>query len=155
MPLIESATLLGSTSLAFLLNTANLSKIVSTLIYNPVVLKPIPLFFSSISIWLGNVLVFTLVYWLIDRGGPDGRAAGTGPYPDFLFPVQQDPNAPRNWQPNIVDYLFIGFTTNTAFSPTEAMPVSGRAKALVILQSCVSLVTIAVVAARAIGVLPS
>ena len=58
-----------------------------------------------------------------------------------------------DWKPSIIDYLFLAFTTSTAFSPTEAMPMTARAKILVILQSCVSLVTIAIVAARTINIL--
>ena len=60
---------------------------------------------------------------------------------------------PPNWQPGIVDYLFLGFTTSTAFSPTEAMPMTPRAKVLVMLQSSISLITIAIVAARTINIL--
>jgi len=99
-------------------------------------------------------LTFTLIYWLIDRGGPDARIGAAPDYPDFDFPAMSEPEkVVPNWQPTIVDYLFIGFTTNTAFSPTEAMPLTARAKALMIAQSVVSLVTIVMLAARAIGII--
>jgi hypothetical protein len=100
------------------------------------------------------VLVFTLIYWLVDSGGPDARAAGKARYPDFVFPTMDDTEHTQpDWHPHIVDYLFLSFTTNTAFSPTEAMPFSNRAKLLVMLQSTISLVTIAIVAARTINIL--
>lgn len=59
---------------------------------------------------------------------------------------------PPDWRPSMVNYLFIGFTTTTAFSPTEAMPISARAKALVMVQSLISLIVVAVIAARAVGI---
>jgi hypothetical protein len=62
-------------------------------------------------------------------------------------------HVPPGWQPDMIDYLFLGFTTSTAFSPTEAMPLTRRAKLLVIAQSTISLVTIAIVAARTINIL--
>ncbi len=112
------------------------------------------MFYTSVGIWTGNILIFTLVYWLVDGGGPDARLNHETQYPDFDFPAQDDTaSVPPNWQPGIVDYLFLGFTTSTAFSPTEAMPLTQRAKLLVILQSSISLITIAIVAARTINIL--
>lgn len=149
---IEHAVMLAAVTVAFIINALSLFDILDALMYHPATLKPLPLFFTSASIWTANICVFTLLYWLIDRGGPDARAAGTGAYPDFDFPAMSDASkVPPNWQPGIIDYFFIGFTANTAFGPTEAMPLTERAKLLVILQSLVSLITIVVVAARAIG----
>jgi hypothetical protein len=148
---IERAMMFTAVSAGFVINTANLGDIVRDVFANAQ-MQARPLFTASIGIWGGNALIFTLVYWLLDRGGPDARAAGTAVYPDFDFPAMQDTSrVPPGWKPSIVDYLFIGFTTNTAFSPTEAMPLSSRAKALMIAQSAISLITIVVVAARAIG----
>jgi hypothetical protein len=139
-------------ALAF--NMINLLIAAYDLVENPGKLQPVPLFYTSVGIWSGNVLIFTLLYWLVDGGGPDARLSGTVEYPDFVFPAMEDTeHVPSGWQPGIVDYLFLGFTTSTAFSPTEAMPFTPRAKLLVILQSTVALVTIAIVAARTINIL--
>jgi hypothetical protein len=139
---------------ALALNLCNLLIAAYNLIENPSTLQPVPLFYTSVGIWTGNVLIFTLIYWLVDCGGPDARLRGDVKHPDFVFPAMDDPEHARpQWSPHIVDYLFLAFTTSTAFSPTEAMPFTRRAKLLVICQSIVSLVTIALVAARTINIL--
>jgi hypothetical protein len=124
------------------------------LVKNPGKLDPVRLFYTSIGIWSGNVLIFTLLYWLVDRGGPDARVNRLVRYPDFVFPAMDDDEyASANWQPSMIDYLFLGFTTSTAFSPTEAMPFTPRAKLLMVIQSTIALITIAIVAARTINIL--
>ncbi|HZV76968.1 MAG TPA: hypothetical protein VFF63_04295 [Candidatus Babeliales bacterium] len=149
---VEKYGLFGAAALAFVLNTLNLLDIIDALVYEPATLKPEPLFFTAVSIWVINACTFALIYWLIDRGGPDARASGSAAYPDFDFPAMDNPTkVPPGWQPHLIDYLFIGFTTNTAFGPTEAMPLTVRAKSLMIVQSAISLADIVVVAARAIG----
>jgi hypothetical protein len=140
--------------IALTLNSLNLLIAAYNLVENPGKLEPVPLFYTSVGIWSGNVLIFTLLYWLIDGGGPDARLSGTVKCPDFVFPaMEDDEHVPPGWKPDIIDYLFLGFTTSTAFSPTEAMPMTSRAKLLMIIQSCVSLITIAIVAARTINIL--
>jgi len=139
---------------ALAVNSANLFVAAYNLIENPGKLEPVPLFYTSVGIWTGNILIFTLLYWLVDSGGPDARVNRATPYPDFDFPGMGDSApVPPGWQPGMIDYLFLGFTTSTAFSPTEAMPLTARAKLLVILQSSISLITIAIVAARTINIL--
>ena len=139
---------------ALVFNSANLLVAAYNLVENPGKLEPVPLFYTSIGIWTGNILIFTLIYWLVDGGGPDARLNHKSPYPDFDFPaMDESASVPPNWQPGIIDYLFLGFTTSTAFSPTEAMPMTPRAKLLVMLQSSISLITIAIVAARTINIL--
>jgi len=134
-----------------LYNAANLCNTINILAYH--VVEPATLFYTGVTIWVNNVLTFTLLYWLMDRGGPDARANNRA-YPDFDFPAMSDPERVRpNWQPSLVDYLFIGFTTSTAFSPTEAQPLTARAKLLMIVQSAISLATIAIVAARAVNII--
>lgn len=151
---IERALTFTAVGLALVINTANLIDVVNEMLFRARDVRPMPLFLTSIAIWLGNMLIFALIYWSIDRGGPDARAAGSSAYPDFDFPAMSDPSkVPPGWQPGTIDYLFIAFTTTTAFSPTEAMPLTPRAKALVMAQSSISLITIVVVAARAIGLL--
>lgn len=139
---------------ALVLNSATLLVVAYNLVEKPGKLEPVPLFYTSVAIWTGNILIFTLIYWLVDGGGPDARLNETSPYPDFDFPAMDEsaPVAP-GWRPSIVDYLFLGFTTSTAFSPTEAMPLTPRAKLLVMFQSAISLITIAIVAARTINIL--
>jgi MFS family permease len=144
----------GAVWTALTFNVINLLIAAYNLVENPGKLEPVPLFYTSIGIWVGNVLIFTLLYWLIDRGGPDARERDEVRYPDFDFPAMDDDvHVPPGWKPGMVDYLFLGFTTSTAFSPTEAMPLTSRAKLLVILQSTIALVTIAIVAARTINIL--
>ena len=151
---IERFLEFGAVGAALTFNVLNLSIAAYSLIENPGKLEPVPLFYTSVGIWTGNVLIFTLLYYLIDRGGPDARLNDEVKYPDFDFPaMDEDAHVPPGWKPGMVDYLFLGFTTSTAFSPTEAMPLTSRAKLLVILQSTISLVTIAIVAARTINIL--
>ena len=106
-------------------------------------------------VWASNVLLFSLAYWRIDRGGPEARLnqPGTKP-PDWVFP-QQENAALRNKNLTFVDYLFLAYWTAIAFSPTDALPLSSRAKLLMMLESMVSLVTIIVVVARAISIIGS
>ncbi|MGC1380651.1 MAG: hypothetical protein WA814_06460 [Candidatus Baltobacteraceae bacterium] len=151
---VERVTLFAGVAVVFAFNTSNLLIVVYNLVTNAREMSPTPLFYTSLAIWAGNMFIFTLVYWLVDSGGPDARASGEQRYVDFSFPAMDDPDkVPPNWFPGIVDYLFLGFTTSTAFSPTEAMPYSARAKLLVIVQSSISLLTIAVVAARTVNIL--
>jgi hypothetical protein len=109
---------------------------------------------SSVAVWLGNVLLFSLAYWRIDRGGPEARLNRPSTEPDWVFPHAEDTSLPRR-NPTFVDYLFLAYWTATAFSPTDALPVTSRAKLLMMLESMVSLVTIIVVAARAINIIGS
>ena len=114
------------------------------------------LIFWSAQIWLTNVLVFGLWYWELDRGGPGARAETRHREPDFLFPQMATPEcAPRLWQPSFVDYLYVSFTNATAFSPTDTMPLTEWAKLLMMVQAMASLLTVALVAARAVNVLGS
>jgi len=106
------------------------------------------------GIWLTNIIAFSLWYWEWDRGGPSARAEGTHQFPDLLFPqMQQQGIAPADWEPAYPDYLYVAFTNATAFSPTDTMPLSRWAKVLMTLQSVVSLLTLALIVARAVNVL--
>jgi hypothetical protein len=108
---------------------------------------------SGAVIWLGNVLAFSLIYWLLDSGGPYARFVHTRPYPDFAFTQLQAPElAPPGWRPRYHDYLILGLTTSTAFSPTDVLPMSAWAKLTMALQSIVSLVVVGLVIARAVNV---
>ena len=114
------------------------------------------LLLSSIDIWLTNVLVFALWYWELDRGGPDDRSHQAHRRPDFLFPQMVTPHCTRErWTPSFMDYLYVSFTNATAFSPTDTMPLTPWAKALMTIQALASLLTVALVAARAVNILGS
>jgi uncharacterized membrane protein len=104
------------------------------------------------AVWFTNVIVFSLWYWELDRGGPAERAADTGVAPSFAFPENAMPEfAEAGWRPRYPDYLYLAFTNATAFSPTDTLPVRTWAKMTMLLQSAVSLVTAILVIARAIN----
>jgi hypothetical protein len=109
----------------------------------------------AIALWTLNVLVFAIWYWEIDGDGPHFRNPSTYRWPDFAFPqFQMDPdNASSYWMPGFVDYLFLAFNTSTAFSPSDTMITSRRAKLLMMSQSVISLLVLAILAARAISLL--
>mgnify|MGYP001270052088 FL=1 len=112
------------------------------------------LLLAGANVWVTNVIVFALWYWELDRGGPGSRAQGADPDPDFLFPQMADHSGDyHHWEPTFVDYLYVAFTNAAAFSPTDTMPLSRWAKLAMMLQSVVSLVTAALVIARAINIL--
>ena len=109
---------------------------------------------SSVGVWVTNVLAFSLLYWQVDRGGPGARENHVKVEPDWQFTQSGCPaDVPAGWQPAFVDYLYLGYSTATAFSSTDALPLTSRAKLLMMLESTISLVTIVVVASRAINVL--
>lgn len=122
--------------------------------------KPQELLQSAAALWLANILVFASWYWRLDAGGPHKRAQRAGhPSGAFLFP--QMTLAPekkhaagfQEWSPNFVDYLFLAFNTSTAFSPTDVPVLTRWAKVLMMLQSLISLLVIALLAARAVNIL--
>ena len=109
---------------------------------------------SGMLIWLTNFLIFALWYWEMDRGGPGRRAAGRDKAPDFLFPQMSDDRIePIHWRPRFMDYLYVSLTNATAFSPTDAMPLTPAAKSTMGVQSLVSLVTIGLIVSRAVNIL--
>lgn len=114
------------------------------------------LLLEGVYIWLTNVIAFGLWYWEFDRGGPVQRAHGVRKHPDLLFPQMQQPGvAPPEWEPVFFDYLYTSFTNATAFSPTDTMPLSRWAKLMFLIQSAISLVTVALVISRAVNIFRS
>ena len=112
------------------------------------------LIFSGALLWINNILLFGLWYWELDRGGPVDRMRNTPEPPDFLFVQMSSPEvAPKGWVPSLVDYLYLSLTNSTAFSPTDTMPLTPMAKALMAGQSLVALVTVGLVVARAVNIL--
>ena len=113
-----------------------------------------PLLMTGGAIWATNVIVFGFWYWEFDRGGPARRALGHRPYPDFLFPQMMNLQLTSpDWEPQFFDYLYTSFTNAAAFSPTDVMPLSRWAKVLFLMQSGISLMTAALVVARAVNIL--
>ncbi len=103
-----------------------------------------------------NVVTFGLLYWQIDSGGPRGRLSRAVPYPDFQFPQTcTEGLAPPNWQPRFPDHLYVAFTNVVAFSPTDTLPLTHRAKGLMAIQSMISLAVLVVVLSRVINILPA
>ncbi len=114
-----------------------------------------PLILAAVVIWLTNVIVFALAFWELDRGGPDARAEpGREGRPDFLFVEMTAPDiAGTDFRPAFIDYLYLSYTNATAFSPTDTMPLGPIPKILMLVQSLASLVTVGLVAARAVNIL--
>jgi uncharacterized membrane protein len=113
------------------------------------------LLLDALNIWATNVVVFSLWYWELDRGGPSiDRIVRRGPS-ELLFPHMTLPagTVGADVTPGFIDYLFFSFNTSTAFSPTDTLPLSVRMKLLMMLEATISLLTLALVAARAVNIL--
>lgn len=123
------------------------------------------LLLSAAQVWFTNIIAFALVYWEIDRGGPVARSR-TVSAPvhrvDLHFVQDEEKPAPpgvalrsaapqQRWRPDFPDYLFTSVWTSTAFSPTDAMPVSHRVKALMALESVSGLIIFALVIGRSVN----
>jgi hypothetical protein len=151
---VERVVLLTAAIFGIGLNTATIARLVHSMLFQPDAIAPITLLTSSVAAWVGNVVLFALLYWLTDRGGPDARESGRSGESDYLFTQVANPqSASADWSPGFVDYFSLAFNTSTAFSPTDTLPLTPRGKILMIVQSSISLVTLVVVAARAINVL--
>jgi hypothetical protein len=113
-----------------------------------------PLLVAAVEIWATNVIVFSLWYWELDGGGPPRRLAELSAPRDFAFTQMLSPRlAEPGWRPHFVDYLYLSFTNAAAFSPTDTLPLTRWAKLLMLVQSSISIVTVVLVAARAVNML--
>lgn len=111
------------------------------------------LLLKGMTIWGTNVIAYGLWFWAFDRGGPVRRRAPNPKSPDFQFPQMENPQlAEPGWYPLLMDYIYISFTNSIAFSPTDAMPLTRRAKSLMLSESAVSALTILLVTARAVNI---
>ena len=113
------------------------------------------LLLDALNVWATNVIVFSLWYWQLDRGGPSIGPADHVGRSEFIFPQMTLPpgTVGAEAKPGYVDYLFLSFNTSTAFSPTDTMPLTSRMKLLMMFEAYVSLLTLALVAARAVNIL--
>ncbi len=144
-------SLIGIVSVA---NIISLILLIRILLFNARTINGVELIYSSVAIWVTNVIVFALWYWELDRGGPDDRTELDHEEPDFLFPQMTTPKAaPEGWTPKFLDYLYVSFTNATAFSPTDTMPLTTAAKMLMLSQATASLATVVIVASRGINIL--
>ena len=106
------------------------------------------------GVWLYTILAFAFLYWVLDGRGPDARLWTPPEYPDLAFPEQLNPVVTvPGWRPQFFDYLYLGFTNATAFSPTDVMPLARWAKATMTLQAAGSLAILGLVIARAVNIL--
>lgn len=111
------------------------------------------LLLKGMTIWGTNVIAFGLWFWELDRGGPVARRLPKPRPPDFQFPQMENPQlAEPGWYPRLMDYIYTSFTNSIAFSPTDAMPLTRWAKALMLAESAVSAVSILLVTARAVNI---
>jgi hypothetical protein len=112
------------------------------------------LLLTGAALWVTNVFVFGLWFWEIDAGGPVARARNPRKTPDFQFSQDDNPQlAEDDWSPQVWDYLYVSLTNSIAFSPTDSMPLTRHAKALMALGSIISVIAVLLVAARAVNVL--
>jgi hypothetical protein len=112
------------------------------------------LLFATGQIWTANVIAFGLWYWELDGGGPPRRRSSPLGRRDFAFVQMTAPAlAEPGWSPRFVDYLYLSFTNASAFSPSDTLPLTSWAKLLMLIQSSISIVTLILVAARAVNML--
>jgi len=115
-----------------------------------------PLIGSGVVLWVTNVLLFSVIYWELDRGGPLRRFEPSRTWPDFQFPQMENPQFTpkgKEWQPTFLDYLYMSVTNATAFSPTDTMPLTQVAKVVMGIQGTAAIVTVGLVVARAVNIL--
>jgi len=142
------------TAIITLINFQALFVVLRALLYGAKGTSGQSLLVDALNIWLTNVVVFALWFWNIDRGGPAARGLAKQPVADFMFPqMSADCPGSQGWTPGFFDYVFVSFTNATAFSPTDTMPLSVRVKVLFMVESSASLLTVGLVAARAVNIL--
>jgi uncharacterized membrane protein len=153
-PVLRALTLL-TVALMAVANAVAAARLVNDLLEGQGIRRPETLLLTGAAIWLTNVIVFALVYWLFDGGGPVARFAMKAQAPrSFLFP-QHTVDSPREtaWAPVFFDYFYTSFTNATAFSPTDVMPLSRWAKLAMMVESALSLLLAILVVARAVNLL--
>jgi len=104
------------------------------------------------GVWLYTVIAFAFLYWPVDGGGPDARIRDPVQFPGLAFPQHNPVVAPPGWRPDFSDYVYLGFTNATAFSPTDVMPLARWAKLAMAIQALSSLAVLGLVVARAVNI---
>jgi uncharacterized membrane protein len=141
------------TALISVANAVSLYFLIRHLLYDSVVQGRV-LLYAAFDVWTTNVIVFALWYWELDGGGPPKRLRDPSTPRDFAFVQMTDPEvAGPGWHPRFVDYLYVSFTNSSAFSPTDTMPLTRWAKLLMMVQAALSILTLLLVAARAVNIL--
>ncbi len=116
--------------------------------------NPTDLLKTGFLVWFYTIIAFTFLYWVLDGGGPESRFLAPREFPELAFPAQLNPGvAPPGWRPEFFDYLYLGFTDATAFSPTDVMPLARWAKLAMTVQAVGSLMILGLVIARAVNIL--
>lgn len=147
---------IGLLTLVWLFNVLGVVILVASLVaHSALHITGSQLLASGGAVWFTNAVAFGLAFWELDCGGPLARALATAARkPDFQFPQDENPQLARaGWAPRLWDYFYISLTNATAFSPTDAMPLTRPAKALMAAESTLSVVTVLLVAARAVNIL--
>ena len=121
---------------------------------------------AALQVWATNVIAFALLFWSLDRGGPVARATLARrelPLADFRFSHDEDhdtvvevaegSSTAADWAPTFVDYLYVSTTNSSAFSPTDTMPLTSRAKMFMAVEATAALLTSVLVIAKAVGAL--
>ncbi|PPH23664.1 hypothetical protein [Rathayibacter toxicus] len=156
-----------SIALAVVLATANQVNVVAVVIALVDGSSDGPLLLlTALQVWVTNVVAYALLFWELDRGGPVARGTlprSEFPPADFAFPqdtygdtaaeVAITSSERANWRPGFVDYLYLSITNTMAFSPTDTMPLSARAKLLMVAESFTGFVLLALVISRAVNIL--
>jgi uncharacterized membrane protein len=142
------------TAIVSVANVVSLGFLIHLLLYGGASIQGRELLLAGAQIWTTNVIVFALWYWELDGGGPPARLLHPTAPRDFAFVQMTDPEvAAPGWRPRFADYVYVSYTNGSAFSPTDTMPLTRTAKWLMLGQSSVSLVTLLLVAARAVNIL--
>ncbi len=147
---------IGLLALVMALNVVGVVVLVASLVaHSAVHIKGSQLLASGGAVWFADAIAFGLAFWELDCGGPVARAlAKERRKPDFQFPQDENPELARDgWAPRLWDYFYVSLTNATAFSPTDSMPLTRPAKALMAGESILSVVTVLLVAARAVNIL--
>jgi uncharacterized membrane protein len=150
---VESIATVSLTTLVTVFLVWSLAHIIVAIYVEGVKVRGSLLLSTMAGIWACNIVVFALWYWLMDRGGPYRREGGDPGPLDLLFPQHSSREAfPPGWTPRFIDYLFVAFVTSMAFSPADTLPVSRRAKLLMMMQALVSVTTVVLVLGRAVNI---
>lgn len=152
--LVRSVNVILLIAVTTIANIYALGHVVDRLLSNSHITDGRALILAAINIYLTNIIIFALWYWEIDGGGPGERQRIQRHEQDFLFPQHRNERYKHpEWRPTFIDYLYVSSTNAMAFSPSDTMPLSRRAKMMMLVQSTLSLITIALVAARAVSIL--